>query len=97
PRLSEQLRQRIVVWRYDERLSISRIATLAGCSERTVHNILRLEFEYGQVTNPLTRPRGRPRALQQEDLNFITSILDANPTLYTDEIQEQLLDSRGVD
>ncbi|KAG2153839.1 hypothetical protein DEU56DRAFT_717545, partial [Suillus clintonianus] len=35
--------------------------------------------------------------LDQHDLSFITSILDANPSLFLDEIQEQLLEARNVE
>ncbi|KAG2130853.1 hypothetical protein DEU56DRAFT_689495, partial [Suillus clintonianus] len=31
------------------------------------------------------------------DISYITSLLDANPTLYLDEIQERLFESRDID
>ncbi|KAJ7229587.1 hypothetical protein C8J57DRAFT_1011829, partial [Mycena rebaudengoi] len=95
--LSDQLRSRIVVWRYEQQKSATEIAELAGCSESTVYNILRLHRDYGQTTNPFARPRGRPRALDMADMNYLTSLLDVNPGLYLDELQQKLYDARDVD
>ncbi|KAF8836982.1 hypothetical protein BDN67DRAFT_910077, partial [Paxillus ammoniavirescens] len=36
-------------------------------------------------------------ALDQQDIIYITSILDAHPSLYLDEIQERLFTARSVD
>jgi transposase len=66
------------------------IAELAGCSERTVYNILHLHREFGQVTNPYARSPGRPRALDMHAMNYISSLLEANLVLYLDEIQDNL-------
>ncbi|KII87547.1 hypothetical protein PLICRDRAFT_68675, partial [Plicaturopsis crispa FD-325 SS-3] len=97
PHLSEQLRERIVVWRYEHKKTAREIANLAGCSERTVYDVLRLHRTFGQATNPYTRSRGRPRSLDQGDMDYIQSIVDANPTLYVDEIQESLFSVRGAE
>jgi transposase len=97
PHLSLEMRQRIVEWHYEQHKVTGEIARLAGCSERTVYNILRLHREFGQVTNPYAHPRGRPRALDMRAMNFISSILDAQPVLYLDEIQERLLDTLDID
>lgn len=97
PPLGEQLRDRIVEWRYTHQKTAAEIADLAGCSERTVYTILRNHRDYLQTSNPFARPRGRPRILDQGDITYITSLLQANPTLYLDEIQERLLEARGVE
>jgi transposase len=91
PHLHNQLRNRIIVWRYEGGKSATEIAELADCSECTVYEILRLHRDFGQVNNPFMYHRGRPRCLQQGDITFISSILDADPTLYLDEIQQRLL------
>jgi len=62
-----------------------------------VYKILALYREYGQVTNPHARPRGRPRALDMTVLNYMSALLDANPTLYLDELQEKIFDVHDVD
>ncbi|KAI8996316.1 hypothetical protein BD414DRAFT_375803, partial [Trametes punicea] len=95
PHLTLELRECIVRWSA-QRISASNIAQLAGCSERTVYEILHLHREYGSVHNLLARPRGRPRALHTTDINYLTALLQANPTLYLDELQGQLWEARGV-
>jgi transposase len=97
PQISQQLRERIVFWRYSEHKKAPEIASLAGCVESTVYEILRLYRDFGQVTNPYIRSRGRPRTLDQGDMNYIHSILEANPTLYVDEIQQRLFVTRDVE
>ncbi|KIM38344.1 hypothetical protein M413DRAFT_46819, partial [Hebeloma cylindrosporum] len=72
-------------------------AELAGCSERTVYNILAHYRKYGLVTNPHARPRGRPRVLDMTTLNYMSALLDANPTLYLDEIQDKLLEVHDIE
>ena len=62
-----------------------------------MYEILRLHRDYGQVSNPFACPRARPCILNSEDINYISSILEANPGLYIDEIQQQLLDVRDVE
>ncbi|KIK73506.1 hypothetical protein PAXRUDRAFT_61712, partial [Paxillus rubicundulus Ve08.2h10] len=87
----------VVTWRYEGQKSIAEIAELAGCSECIVFKILRLHRDFGHVNNPFARCRGRPRSLDQHDLMYIRSILNTNPSLYLDEIQEQLLTTRGIE
>ncbi|TDL17268.1 hypothetical protein BD410DRAFT_883725, partial [Rickenella mellea] len=85
------IRVHIIKWRYDLQLPIHEIAKLAGCHERTVYKFLQLHRAYGQVTNPYALPRGRPRALNIMHLNYLRSLLLANPSLYLDELHSQLL------
>ncbi|KAF7341824.1 Transposase domain-containing protein [Mycena sanguinolenta] len=95
--LAPQLRERIVAWRYEQRKPVDEIAELAGCSESTVYEILRNYRDFGQTNNPYAQRRGRPRALDMGDISYLSSVLDANPTLYLDEIQELLWENREVD
>ena len=81
---------------YEHGREVSEIASLAGCTERTIYNVLRLHRDFGQVHNPSARTQGHPRTLDQQDILYIKSLLDANPCLYLDEIQEQLLDTHGI-
>ncbi|KAI0682867.1 hypothetical protein BC835DRAFT_1212005, partial [Cytidiella melzeri] len=94
--LSQQLRERILSWAIDDELSISDIANLAGCSKTTVYEVLRVYREYGQTESPFVHPRGRHRALDTDDLNYILSLVETNPAVYLDEIQNQLLDIHNV-
>ncbi|TEB22090.1 hypothetical protein FA13DRAFT_1571958, partial [Coprinellus micaceus] len=97
PHLSPQLRQRIVQWRYTDRRPVREIVQLARCSERTVYSVLACHREYGQFSNPFAHTRGRRRALEMADITYLLSALQANPSLYLDELQEQLSEVRGVD
>src|ERR1700729_1842577 len=90
PQISTQLRERIVFWRYEEHQKAPEIAQLAGCAESTVYEILRLYRNYGQITNPHCCHRGQPHTLDEGDMQYIYSILEANPTLYVDEIPQCL-------
>lgn len=51
--------------------------------------------DFGQVNNPFASRKGCPRKLDQGDLTYITSVLDANPSV--DELQEKLLMSCDVE
>ncbi|KAG0695439.1 hypothetical protein DFH29DRAFT_761057, partial [Suillus ampliporus] len=73
------------------------ISKLAQCCEATVYNVLRNHRKYGQHTNPFARERGHPRTLSTADLDYLHSILQANPALYLDELQEKLQSYRDVD
>lgn len=97
PTLSQEMRRNIVIWRFQLQKTGREIAALANCSEATVWEVLRLHREYGQVTSPNAQRRGRARILETADVQFLSSLLLANPTLYLDELQEQLSKTRNVD
>ncbi|KAJ7659633.1 hypothetical protein DFH06DRAFT_922492, partial [Mycena polygramma] len=67
------------------------------CSDRTVYNVLRLQRDFRQTSDPYARLRGHPRALDMGDMNYLTSVLEANPGLYLDKLQTRLLDNRNVE
>ncbi|KAG2037495.1 hypothetical protein BDR03DRAFT_821255, partial [Suillus americanus] len=56
-----------------------------------VYNILRLHRDNGQVTNPFACRGGHPRILDTVDTKYIHALLQENPAMYLDELQEQLL------
>jgi transposase len=90
PHTTMEMRERMVIWRSEFGKTNSEIAALAGCSEWTIHEVLRLHHEYGVVQNPHAQPHGCCRSLATADLNYLSSILDANPCLYLDELQSWL-------
>ena len=97
PQISTQLRGQIVFWQYEQNKKAPEIALLAGCAESTVYEILHLYRDYGQITNPHCCHRGRPHILDEGDMQYIYSILEANPTLYVDKIQQHLFETRDVE
>lgn len=97
PHTTTEMRERMVVWRTELGKSTVEIAELAGCSERTVREVLRLHRETGNVQNTFAQSRGGPRSLDQGDMTYISSLLDANPTMYLDELQIKLAETRHVD
>jgi hypothetical protein len=49
------------------------------------------------VKSPIfSRRSGRKSGLHRDDLLYIEAILDANPSLYLDEIQDTLMSVRSV-
>jgi hypothetical protein len=85
PFITVAMREAMVCWRLKQHMTALQISVLVGCTE--VYKVLRLHrVYYGQVTNPFTRSRGRLHIL---DVEYIHALLQANPALYLDELQEQ--------
>ena len=95
--ISADLQARIPVLTCEKGLHIDLVADLLGVSHRTVYNILQLYNQFGTVTNPLALPTGRHRILTPEDLSFIRGFIDANPTCFLDELQEELLEWHAIE
>ncbi|KIK95687.1 hypothetical protein PAXRUDRAFT_140094, partial [Paxillus rubicundulus Ve08.2h10] len=74
-----------------------KISELASCSEWTVCNVLHLHGEYGTVQNPLSWPWGGPRVVNTGDMDYLSSVLATNPSLYLNKLQDCLSQSHGVD
>jgi len=73
------------------------MATLAGCSIRSIYYIISYDRDYGTVSNPFARTVGRSRALNIGDLNFLVSVIAAKPKVFLDELQEELFAYRDVE
>jgi transposase len=97
PHTSTEMRKRMVVWHTELGKSTVEISALAGCSERTVREVLRMHRDTGDVHNTFAQSCGGPRSLNQGDIAYIFSLLTANPTLYLDELQIKLAEIRHVD
>ena len=96
PHLSNEMRQNIIIWHYEQHKTPQEIALLAGCSARTVYNVLAFHRDFDTVHNPFSRPHGGPHALDMGDMNYLSSLLDARPKIFLDEIQEELEAVRNV-
>src|SRR6266511_4327851 len=95
PHISQNMRERMVVWSEEGR-SPEEIAHLAGCSRCSVFRILAYHREYGTIQNPFAKhTHGRIRELDMGDINYITSLIQARPKIFLDEIQENLSHHRG--
>ena len=70
-----------------ERLHVS-----VGLILKVVH----LHQLYRQVTDPFSHCTGCPSVLKNDDLQFISTILDANPGLYLDEVQDKLVNVHDI-
>lgn len=53
-------------------------------------------YHLWSMIQPDTRKRGRHRKLISTDINFIKLLISEHPTIYLDEIQEQLLTRRSA-
>ena len=97
PHTTTEMREHMVLWHSELGKTNSEIAALSGCSEWTVREVLWLHREYGVVRNSYAQPHGHHCSLATADLNYLSSILDANPCLYLDELQSRLATDRDVD
>jgi transposase len=97
PALSEDLKHRIIHWYYIERMTMQEISTLALCSVGAVYKVIRNYQDFGEVNNPFSCRVGRPKLLTDDDITFINALVEANPSIYLDEIQQKLYDIRSVD
>ncbi|KAI0743071.1 hypothetical protein C8Q80DRAFT_1108171, partial [Daedaleopsis nitida] len=92
PHLDLQLRERIFLWHHIDNIPIPEIAHLACCGVSTVYRIIAQhrpqEAEVGAIAPSATT--GRPRILSTGDIDFVSALLEENPTLFLDELQGQL-------
>ena len=93
PQISDEMCAWIIIWHHEQHLSPQEIADLAGCCVRTVYNILSYHHDFGTLRNPSTH--GGKCSLNMGDMNYISSLIDAQPKIYLDEIEE-LLNQRNV-
>ena len=88
---------RVVEWRIQNNWSYQKLADMAGCSIGTITNILMYHRMYGTSTNLFRHHTGQPCLLDQEDYGYIDTLLDREPTIYLDEIQDKLMEDRDID
>jgi hypothetical protein len=71
-------------------MTMEQVAKLASVLVGLVSKVVSLHCTYNQVTNPYTLQKGCPSDLNLGDRMYLGAIIEANPSLYLDEIQERL-------
>jgi len=95
--VSHDLKARIPVLRYQHGLSVKEICRVLGIKKTLAYKTLEYYHIHGTIHPPPShRIRGRRRILNSCDISFINALISQNHTIYTDEIQEQLLTRRGT-
>jgi transposase len=93
--LALEIKEPIVFWYNNADITMQGIVNRAKCSVGVVSKVLQNWQEHGEVTDHFQcRRSGCPRALDGDDLRYIESVLEADPTLYLDKIQQKLADVR---
>ncbi|KAH7923608.1 hypothetical protein BV22DRAFT_997590, partial [Leucogyrophana mollusca] len=95
PAMSTDLKERIIEWYFEGRMTYRQIATLTNCSIGHVSNVISTFRTFGEVNNPYSLRTGRPSLFEETDIHYVSTLLDANPVLYLDEIQARLADVRN--
>lgn len=95
PRVPKETKQNVVRWHFELGLEPADIATLAGCSVRTVQYVIAWHRDFNGVHKKGIS--GRHRALNTGDLNYISAVLASRPKTYLDELQGLLVQYRGVE
>ena len=75
------------------------IERILDVKKSMIYQTLSYYKDYGVAYNPTafsSFARGRPRILSSGDLHLVKSLLSQEPTMYLDELQEELLTRRGV-
>ena len=72
------------------------VAETLNVSLGFVHHIVDLYRTYGQVTDPTAMPRRGRRIVTTADEDFIRSLVRAQPSIYLDEIQQELESVLGL-
>jgi transposase len=97
--VSRDLKERIPYLRYVEGFNVKEIGRILGVKKSMIYQTLDYHRNYGVTYNPTafsTLPQGRPRILTTDDLSLIRSLLSQNPSIYLDELQDELLQRRGA-
>jgi transposase len=97
PHLSQDIHEQIAIWHNDQNLSPEDIAKLAGCSICTVYYILSYHRDFGVVNNLFAKSRGCSHSLDTGDMNYLISLVESQPKIYLDELQEALATNWDID
>jgi transposase len=97
--VSGDIKDRIPYLRYVEQFSVKEIGRILGVRKTLIYDTLANYQKYGVTYNPTAYTnfsRGRRRKLDSVDLRFIWALLNQEPCMYLDELQDQLWIRRNV-
>ena len=97
--VSRDLKARIPYLVYVEGFKVKEVGRLLGVKKSMIYQTLNYFRDYGVTYNPHAythHSRGRHRKLDSVDVQLIKALLDQNPCLYLDELQDLLLTCRGI-
>jgi len=85
-----------VVYSYLQGETMRTVAEIYQVSLGFVHRVVDLYRGCGQVVDPYAAPRRGHRILAAEDEDYIRSLIRVQPSIYLDEIQQELQSACGV-
>src|SRR6266699_3399387 len=97
--VSCDLKDHIPYLRYIEGFKVKDIERILGVKKSMIYQTLNYHRNYGVTYNPMAFsnfPCGWPRILTSTDLDLIKSLLSQEPTMYLDELQDDLLTCCGA-
>ena len=97
--VSRDLKARILYLVYVEGFKVKEVEHLLGVKKSMIYQALNYFRDYGVTYNLDAyshHTRGRCRKLDSINVRVIKALLDQEPCLYMDELQEQLLTCRGI-
>jgi len=97
--VSRDLKERIPYLRYVEGFNVKEIGRILSVKKSMIYQTLNYHRNHGVTYNPTAFSyfsRGRPRTLADTDLNLIKSLLSQEPTIYLDELQDELFTRHGA-
>ena len=89
PPLSNDIKKRIVELRAEGH-TLCTISDQLKVSVGCVHNTISIYNEYDKYSDPSCRRTGRPPILDDDDAVYLKAFLEANPSMYLDEIKSKL-------
>jgi transposase len=97
--VSNDLKARILHLIYVEGFKVKEVGCLLGVKKSMIYQTLNSFRDYGVTHNPNAYShytRGRHKKLESIDIRVIKALLDQEPCLYLDELQDLLLTRRGI-
>jgi transposase len=97
--VSHDLKDHIPYLRFTEGFKVKKIERLLGVKKSMIYQVLTYHRNFGITYNPASLTHfcpGRPQKLSNVDLTLVRALLAQDPTLYLDELQNELLIRHGT-